>query len=319
MMAFNKRFFGTVAVAVVFYAVIQFLITGEMLPETYIDTLILLGINIILAVSLNLINGFTGQFSIGHAGFMSIGAYVSAILTYNFQQPYVVAILVGAVAAAVAGFAIGLPTLRLKGDYLAIATLGFGEIIRIVWLNTEYVGGASGFHGIDRLTDWTWTFIFVLITVLVIQNLVNSTHGRALIAVRENEIAAEAMGVNVTKYKVIAFVVGAFFAGVAGAISAHYFYVIAPNSFNFIKSFEILVFVVLGGMGSTGGVILGTVLLTFLFTWLADWPELRMIIYSLILVLTMIFRPKGLLGGVDASKLFKKKGGSSNHGTTAQG
>lgn len=318
-MALNKRFFLYTGAAVIFYGIIQMMITGEMISETMIDTLILLSINIILAVSLNLINGFTGQFSIGHAGFMSIGAYVSAILTYNFQQPFIVALLCGALAAALAGFAIGLPTLRLKGDYLAIATLGFGEIIRIVWLNTEYVGGASGFHGIDRLTDWTWAFLMVFVTVLIIQNLVNSTHGRALIAVRENEIAAESMGINVTKYKVIAFVTGAFFAGVAGALSAHYFYVIAPNSFNFIKSFEILVFVVLGGLGSTGGVILGTVLLTFLFTYLAEWPELRMIIYSLILILTMIFRPKGLLGNLDVSKLLKKKGGSSNHGTTTQG
>ncbi|MGZ4122428.1 MAG: branched-chain amino acid ABC transporter permease, partial [Tumebacillaceae bacterium] len=246
-MKLNKRFFLYVAISLVFYGVVQALITGEILNDFYIDTLVLMGINIILAVSLNLINGYTGQFSIGHAGFMSIGAYVSAIMTVNFQLPFPVAILGGCVAAAIAGFAIGLPTLRLKGDYLAIATLGFGEIIRIVWLNNDYVGGASGMNGIEKLTDWSWVFFLMLATILIIQNLVNSTHGRALIAIRENEIAVEAMGVNITKYKVIACVVGAFFAGMAGALSAHYFYVIQPTSFNFMKSFEILVFVVLGG------------------------------------------------------------------------
>ncbi|MGZ4133843.1 MAG: branched-chain amino acid ABC transporter permease [Tumebacillaceae bacterium] len=315
-MKLNKRFFLYVAISLVFYGVVQALITGEILNDFYIDTLVLMGINIILAVSLNLINGYTGQFSIGHAGFMSIGAYVSAIMTVNFQLPFPVAILGGCVAAAIAGFAIGLPTLRLKGDYLAIATLGFGEIIRIVWLNNDYVGGASGMNGIEKLTDWSWVFFLMLATILIIQNLVNSTHGRALIAIRENEIAAEAMGVNITKYKVIAFVVGAFFAGMAGALSAHYFYVIQPTSFNFMKSFEILVFVVLGGLGSTAGTVVGAVLLTILFTMLQDVPELRMIIYSLILILTMIFRPKGLLGNVSLTKLLKKKGDVSNNGTT---
>lgn len=304
---FNKSFFQTLALCVVLYGVIQGLIFGEILNDFYIDTLVLLGINIILAVSLNLINGFTGQFSIGHAGFMSVGAYVSAILTIYFEIPFPIALLGGSAAAALAGFAIGLPTLRLKGDYLAIATLGFGEIIRIVWLNTDYVGGASGLNGISKFTDWTWTFFLTVLTVIVIQNIVRSTHGRAMIAVRENEIAAEAMGVNVTRYKVYAFVVGAFFAGLAGGLTAHYFYIIQPNSFNFIKSFEILVFVVLGGLGSTTGVILGTILLTLLFTFLQGWPELRMIIYSLILILTMIFRPKGLLGNIDVAKLLKGK------------
>jgi branched-chain amino acid transport system permease protein len=312
----NKRFWLYTALSLVVYGVIQVMITGEMLNDFYIDTLVLMGINIILAVSLNLINGFTGQFSIGHAGFMSVGAYVSAILTVNFQVSFPVAILAGAAVAALAGALIGLPTLRLKGDYLAIATLGFGEIIRIVWLNTEYVGGASGLNGIEKLTNWTWTFFLVLITIVVIQNIVNSTHGRAMISVRENEIAAEAMGINVTKYKVYAFVIGAFFAGVAGALSAHYFYIIQPTSFNFMKSFEILVFVVLGGLGSTSGVVLGAILLTLLFTALQDFPELRMIIYSLILILTMIFRPQGLLGSIAGVKS-KKKGGASKDGTAA--
>jgi branched-chain amino acid transport system permease protein len=314
----NKRFFLSIVLGLVFYGVFQALITGEILNDSDVDTLVIMGINIILAVSLNLINGFTGQFSIGHAGFMSIGAYVSAILTSNLGYSFPVALLTGCIAAALAGLLIGLPTLRLKGDYLAIATLGFGEIIRIVWLNNEYVGGASGFNGIERLVDWTWVFFLTMITIVFIQNIVHSTHGRAMIAVRENEIAAEAMGVNVTRYKVYAFVVGAFFAGLAGGLTAHYFYGIAPNSFNFMKSFEILVFVVLGGLGSTWGTVLGTILLTLVFTWLQDVPELRMIIYSVILILTMIFRPKGLLGSIDMGKFFSKnKGGGANHGATS--
>ncbi|MBL0386629.1 branched-chain amino acid ABC transporter permease [Tumebacillus sp. ITR2] len=312
----NKRFFLGIAISLVFYGVVQALISGEILNDFYVDTLVMLGINIILAVSLNLINGFTGQFSIGHAGFMSIGAYVSAIMTTNLGYSFPLALICGCLAAAVAGLIIGFPTLRLKGDYLAIATLGFGEIIRIVWLNNDYVGGAAGLNGIERVTNWSWVFFLVLITVIVIQNIVKSTHGRAMISVRENEIAAEAMGINVTRYKVIAFVVGAFFAGMAGAISAHYFYGIAPGSYNFMKSFEILVFVVLGGLGSTLGVVVGTVLLTLLFTFLQDIPEWRMIIYSLILILTMIFRPKGLLGNVDVMKLFKKRGGATKNGGT---
>jgi len=313
----NKRFFLYALLSLVVYGVIQGMIFGEVLDDTYVDTLVLIGINIILAVSLNLINGFTGQFSIGHAGFMSVGAYVSAIFTVNLEMNFVLGLLAGCVAAALAGLVIGLPTLRLKGDYLAIATLGFGEIIRIVWLNTDYVGGASGLNGIEKITDWTWTFFLVFATIVIIQNIVNSTHGRALVAIRENEIAAEAMGINTTKYKVIAFVVGAFFAGLAGALHAHYFYIIQPQSFGFIKSFEILVFVVLGGLGSTGGVVLGAILLTVIFTALQEYPDLRMIIYSLILILTMIFRPRGLLGNWSVKKALKKKGGDSHGNTTS--
>ena len=315
----NKKFWLYVVISLVFYGVIQALITGEFLNDSHIDTLVIMGINIILAVSLNLINGFTGQFSIGHAGFMSIGAYVTVIFTSTaeFQLPLPVGLLIGCLAAALVGLLIGIPTLRLKGDYLAIATLGLGEIIRIVWLNTEYVGGAAGFNGIERITNWTWIFFAVLITIIVIQNIVNSTHGRAMISVRENEIAAESMGINVTKYKIIAFVVGALFAGLAGGLNAHYFYGIAPGSFNFMKSFEILVFVVLGGLGSTAGVVLGTILLTLVFTYLQDWPEARMIIYSLILILTMIFRPQGLLAGLPFGKAKKKGGAQSGTGTTA--
>lgn len=311
----NKSFWTGLAVSLIIYTVVQLLITGEILDDFYASTLILIMINIILGVSLNLINGFTGQFSIGHAGFMSIGAYLSAIMTLDYHMPFPVALIVGGAVAAVAGLIIGIPSLRLKGDYLAIATLGFGEIIRITWLNIDYVGGASGLSGIPSLTNWTWVFIWTMITVIVINNFVNSTHGRACISIRENEIAAEAMGINTTKYKVMAFVVGAFFAGIAGGLSAHMFYIINPTSFNFIKSFEILVIVVLGGLGSTSGSIVGAIVLTMIFTMLQDYPEIRMIVYSFLLIVMMIFRPSGLMGTREFSFNFLKKR-REQHGPT---
>lgn len=317
MKKLNKSFWIGIIFSVVLYAGIQVLLTTGIFDDVMESTLILICINVMLAVSLNLINGITGQFSIGHAGFMSIGAYVSAILTLNFDMPFVVALVIAGMVASLFGILIGIPTLRLNGDYLAIATLGFGEIIRIVLLNTEYVGGASGLSGIPNQTSWTIMFLFTLVTIVVINNFIRSTHGRACIAIRENEIAAEAMGINTTLYKVIAFSLGALFAGIAGGLSAHKFYVINPGSFNFLKSFEILVMVVLGGLGSTSGAIVGAVVLTVLFTVLQEYPELRMIIYSAILILMMIFRPKGLLGSGSFSfmKFFKKeakKSGSIN-------
>ncbi|ANE45040.1 ABC transporter [Paenibacillus swuensis] len=309
----SRNFWVGSAAAFVIYVVIQLLFNQGVLNDVAESTIILICINIILAVSLNLINGFTGQFSMGHAGFMSVGAYMSAILTLDFNVPFPVALIAGGCLAAVFGMMIGIPSLRLKGDYLAMATLGFGEIIRIVLLNTEYVGGASGLSGIPTQSSWTWVFVFTFLTVVLISNFVNSIHGKACIAIRENEIAAEAMGINTTQYKVIAFVIGAFFAGVAGGLSAHKFYVITPTSFNFIKSFEILVIVVLGGLGSTSGAILGAIVLTLLFTWLQDFPEIRMIIYSLVLILMMIFRPSGLLGTREFTlDLFKRKGKKSD-------
>lgn len=296
MKKINKSFWIGIVFSIMLYIIIQVLLTTGIFDDVMESTLILICINVMLAVSLNLINGITGQFSIGHAGFMSIGAYVSSILTLNFDMPFVLALVISGLVAAFFGVLIGIPTLRLNGDYLAIATLGFGEIIRIVLLNTEYVGGASGLSGIPNQTTWTIMFLFTLVTIVVINNFIRSTHGRACIAIRENEIAAEAMGINTTLYKVIAFSLGALFAGIAGGLSAHKFYVINPGSFNFLKSFEILVMVVLGGLGSTSGAIVGAIVLTVLFTVLQEYPELRMIIYSAILILMMIFRPKGLLG-----------------------
>ena len=296
MKIISKKFWLGIIVALAFYGLVQVLLTTGIFSDVTRSMLLLIGVNIMLAVSLNLITGITGQFSIGHAGFMSVGAYTSAILTLDYNVPFVPAIIAGGLLAAVFGVLIGMPTLRLNGDYLAIATLGFGEIIRIIMLNTEFVGGASGLSGIPAKTTWTMLFFFTLISVVLINNFIRSTHGRACIAIRENEIAAEAMGINTTRYKIIAFTIGALFAGIAGGLSAHTFYVITPGSFNFLKSFEIIVMVVLGGLGSTAGSIVGAVFVTLLYTYLREFPEWRMIIYSIVLILMMIFRPSGLLG-----------------------
>ncbi|WP_342542557.1 branched-chain amino acid ABC transporter permease [Paenisporosarcina sp. FSL H8-0542] len=299
-----KGFWLFIILSVVIYGVIQFLITGGVLDLFYSNTLIFIIINIILAVSLHLVIGVTGQFSIGHAGFMAIGAYISAIVTMKLQLPFALAIVMAGLVAALAGMLVGIPSLRLKGDYLAIATLGFGEIIRIVFLNIDYVGGAAGMQ-VDQLTTWTTSFVCLVITIIVIVNFTNSRHGRACISIRENEIAADAMGINTTYYKVTAFVIGSFFAGVAGALYAHNFYIIQPTNFTFLKSFDILIYVVLGGLGSLSGAVIAAVLLTIVSTFLQSYPETRMIIYSLILIIVMLYRPKGLMGTREITDYFK--------------
>ena len=297
------------------YALLMGLIESEVIGAFWQLNIVLICINVILAVSLNLITGFTGQFSIGHAGFMAVGAYLSAVMTVKLGLPYIVGILAGAAGAAILGFAIGLPTLRLKGDYLAIATLGLGEIIRITILNIPYVGGASGLMGIPRYTTFTWAFLLMVVTVLFIKNFINSSHGRACISIRENEIAAEAMGVDTTKYKVVAFTIGATFAGVAGGLFSHYFYIAHPASFTFMKSFDILTMVVLGGMGSITGSITTAILLTYISAELASYPEWRMVIYAVLLIVLMIYRPQGLFGNKELSlKIFNRSLGGGQRG-----
>ena len=261
-----------------------------------------IGINIILAVSLNLINGYTGQFSLGHAGFMAVGAYTAAVITNQFGDLnafaagalFLGALLAGGLLAAVTGLLVGLPTLRLRGDYLAIVTLGFGEIIRVVFQNMEKVGAARGYSVMHGYTSFFWTFSMAAVTIYVVTALVHSTYGRGFIAVRDDEVAAEAMGINTTKYKVTAFVVGAFFAGIAGGLYAHSKQFITPGGFNFMESIAIVVMVILGGMGNTPGVILAAVLLTVLPEVLRPVAQYRMIIYSLLLIVLMLTRPQGL-------------------------
>lgn len=312
----SKQFWLFIVAAVLVYAVVQVLIANGTLNQFYSNTLIFIAINIILAVSLHLVIGITGQFSIGHAGFLAVGAYISAIVTMKLHLPFFVAIIVGGVIAALAGLIVGIPSLRLKGDYLAIATLGFAEIIRIVFLNIDYVGGAAGMQ-VSHLTTWTYAFVCLVITIVVIVNFTNSRHGIAAISVRENEIASDAMGINTTYYKVIAFAIGSFFAGVAGALYSHNFYIIQPSQFGFLKSFDILIFVVLGGLGSLSGAVLSAILLTVVSTYLQGYPETRMIIYSLVLILVMLYRPKGLMGTMEITdyfKLWRTPKGGGQHG-----
>ncbi|MFC7687815.1 branched-chain amino acid ABC transporter permease [Ureibacillus sp. GCM10028918] len=307
----SKAFWVFSVLALVIYAVVQGLISVGILDLYYQNILVQMCINIMLAVSLHIIIGITGQFSIGHAGFMAVGAYFSAIATMKLGLPLPVGLLIGAGVAALAGLLVGIPTLRLKGDYLAIATLGFAEIIRIVFLNVDYVGGAAGMV-ITNMTTWTYAFAGVVITILVISNFTNSRHGRAAISIREDEIASDAMGINTTYYKVVAFAIGSLFAGLAGGIFAHNFFIIQPTTFGFLKSFDILIYVVLGGLGSLSGSVIAAIFLTIVSSYLAAYPETRMIIYSMVLIIVMLYRPSGLMGSKEITSLFKfgKKGGT---------
>lgn len=296
-----------ILLAVIFLGV-QGLISGGILGGYFQSTLMTICINIILAVSLNLITGFTGQFSLGHAGFMCIGAYVCGIVTLQMDTTvgFLLGMFGGALAAALVGVLVGLPTLRLRGDYLAIATLGMAEIIRIVALNLGVTNGAAGLSTPQHV-NWAWMFLFVAGTVLIIANFLKSSHGRACISIREDEIAAEAMGINLTRYKVTAFAIGAFFAGIAGALHASYFYFIKPDMFGFLKSVNVLVIVVLGGLGSLSGSVIAAILLALISSLLQQFPDLQMVFYSLALVIIMIFRPQGLMGSKELSlKLFSK-------------
>lgn len=304
----NRKNIMAAVLILAIYAVVEMMIRQGII-DSYIElNIVLIGINVILAVGLNLVTGFTGQFSLGHAAFMAVGAYVSAIVTAKFGQPFIVAIMLSALAASLAGVIIGIPTLRLKGDYLAIATLGFGEIIRIIALNIDYIGGASGFNDIPKMTNWTWVYFMAVASIVVIKNFIDSRGGRACIAISQDETAAEAMGVNTTKYKIMAFVIGAFFAGIAGALYSNYFYFIKPDSFGYMKSIDILVIVVFGGMGSIAGSVVGAVVLSLISLFLQSIPELRMVIYAVILFIIMVYRPQGLLGKGDFKlKFFRRK------------
>lgn len=301
-----KGFWLFVVLSIIVYFAVQMAANTGMINNYHVNTLVYICINIILAVSLHLVIGITGQFSIGHAGFLAVGAYISAIVTMKLSLPFPIALIVGGLVAALMGLIVGIPSLRLRGDYLAIATLGFAEIIRIVFLNIDAVGGAAGMQ-VTKMTTWTSAFICLFITVLVIVNFTNSRHGRACISIRENEIAADAMGINTTYYKVAAFAIGSFFAGIAGGLYAHNFYIIQPVQFGFLKSFDILIFVVLGGLGSLSGAVISAILLTIVSTFLQSYPETRMIIYSAVLVLVMLYRPQGLMGTKEITDLFKRK------------
>ena len=281
---------------VLLYGMMQ---TG-LISMQYQGIIITIGIYVLLAASLNLTTGVLGELVLGHAGFMSIGAYTAALFTLHMDLPGMVefplALLVGGGLAAVFGVFIGMPALRLRGDYLAIVTLGFGEIIRVVIQNLTITGGGRGLYGIDEYTTFPWVFWIAALSVAVMYSMIGTRQGRAILSLRENEIAAEAVGVPSTRYKVLAFTLSSFFAGVAGGLYAHYITVLDPATFDFNMSIEILVMVVLGGMGSFTGSVLAAVVLTLLPELLRDLADYRMLIYSVVLVLMMILRPQGLLG-----------------------
>lgn len=282
-----------IGIILLIYIAIHLLVTGNVLNRQYKSLLVPIGINIILAVSLNLTTGFLGELSLGHAGFMAIGAYAGAIFTLNSSLPevveFIIAIIIGGCIAAVFGLLIGMPVLRLKGDYLAIVTLAFGEIIRSVINSLKITGGAMGLSKIPRYSNYTWVYIFVIITIIFIANLVRSRHGRAILSIRDNYIAAESMGIKVSKYKIMAFVIAAFFAGVAGVLYGHNLSILKPADFDYNKSIEILVIVVLGGMGSIKGSVISAIILTVLPEMLRAADDLRMLLYAIVLIAMMLF------------------------------
>lgn len=295
------------AVAVVaLYVIIMSLINGGIINRYQEGIIIMIGISIILAVSLNLTTGFLGQLALGHAGFMGIGAYASAIATMNMNigsdtAQLLVSMLIGGLFAAFFGIVIGVPALRLEGDYLAIITLGFGEMIRVIVTNLEITGGAKGLKGIPLLTNFSHVYWITILTVVVIATLIRSRHGRSIISIRENEIAANAVGVPTAYYKVLGFVISAFFAGLAGGLYAHYLSVLSPSKFGFMYSIEILVIVVLGGMGSITGSIVAAILLTLLPEALREFSTYRLLIYAVLLIIMMLFKPSGLFGTKELS------------------
>ncbi|HHA7568272.1 TPA: branched-chain amino acid ABC transporter permease [Streptococcus pneumoniae] len=293
------------------YSLISVLVSVGVLNLFYVQILQQIGINIILAVGLNLIVGFSGQFSLGHAGFMAIGAYAAAIIgskspTYG---AFFGAMLVGALLSGAVALLVGIPTLRLKGDYLAVATLGVSEIIRIFIINGgSLTNGAAGILGIPNFTTWQMVYFFVVITTIATLNFLRSPIGRSTLSVREDEIAAESVGVNTTKIKIIAFVFGAITASIAGSLQAGFIGSVVPKDYTFINSINVLIIVVFGGLGSITGAIVSAIVLGILNMLLQDVTSVRMIIYALALVLVMIFRPGGLLGTweLSLSRFFKK-------------
>ena len=324
----RKSFFGrtilNTCLCLAFFLIVEYMIGAKILNRYYTNILNLVLIYVIAAVSLNLTCGYLGQLPLGHAGFMSIGAYTAAIITTRFSIPdlgpisgeavlFLLATIAGGILAMVAGIVIGLPALRLKGDYLAIITLAFGEIIRVLVQNIKITGGAMGMGGIGRYTGFGWGFFWTLMVVAFTFLLVNSRHGRAIKSVREDEIAAESVGINLTYYKIVAFAGAAFFAGVSGSLFAHHICYLEPGNFGYNMSIEMLVMVVLGGLGSISGSIISATVLTIVPEVLQTFASWKMIIYSLLLVVVMIFKPSGLMGDYELSaarlvrKVFRKK------------
>ena len=305
------------ALIVALFALLKLAEVTGLMNMYYVQILIGIGISILMGLGTNLVLGFTGQFTLGQAGFMAIGAYATAIMTTKTPtyDSFYLSIVVGMIVAAIVAIIFGLPTLRLKGDYLAIATLGMAEIIRkLIENGGELTNGPAGMTNILPYVGWEEVFIIVVVITILVLNFLISATGRQAITIREDEIAAEAMGVNVTKMKVMIFVIGAMISAVAGSIYATYIGVVVPNNFRLMNSIDYLIIAVLGGLGSITGTIIAAVVLGILNMYLQNFAELRMIIYALALIFVMLFRSEGLLGTkeLNLSKFFNKKKEETN-------
>lgn len=303
----GKKSYVSYLMILVVFAVIYALHSVEILNAYWYQVLQLCCVNAIVAMSLNLVNGMTGQFSLGQAGFMSVGAYTAAMLTKLVFAPmmnnavttyllFFVSVLIAAAMAALIGFLIGIPSLRLRGDYLAIITLGFSEIIRVLWRVVPFAGRAKGLNGIPGLTTFPLLFVTVIVVMLLLRNFTHSAYGRSCIAIRDNELAAETMGINTTRKKIISFVFSAFIAGIGGAMYAHLMMFINPEMFNQVKSTDMLMYLYAGGVGSYSSAMLGAVIFTILPEFLRIVGEWRLVIFALALVVIMLNRPRGLFG-----------------------
>ncbi|EFU76178.1 branched-chain amino acid ABC transporter permease [Lachnoanaerobaculum saburreum] len=316
-MKVNKKTIINIVIMLLAYALVFVLINSGVLSRQYKSLIVPICVNIMLAVSLNLVTGFLGELSLGHAGFMSIGAYSSALLSIALSNTFppvlafFTALICGGISAAFFGFLIGVPVLRLRGDYLAIVTLAFGEIIKSIINYLKITGGSKGLSKIPLYSDYknfTVVFVIMVITIVLISNLIDSRDGRAIKSIRDNDIAAESIGINISRYKVMAFVIAAGFAGIAGALYAHNVGIIKPGIFDYNKSIEILVFVVLGGMGNIPGSIISAIILTLLPEFLRGADNLRMLLYAIVLIVMMIFNNSKFKSGLSLNRTFRKLG-----------
>ena len=316
-MKVNKKTIINIVIMLLTYALVFVLINSGVLSRQYKSLIVPICVNIMLAVSLNLVTGFLGELSLGHAGFMSIGAYSSALLSIALSNTFppvlafFTALICGGISAAFFGFLIGVPVLRLRGDYLAIVTLAFGEIIKSIINYLKITGGSKGLSKIPLYSDYknfTVVFVIMVITIVLISNLIDSRDGRAIKSIRDNDIAAESIGINISRYKVMAFVIAAGFAGIAGALYAHNVGIIKPGIFDYNKSIEILVFVVLGGMGNIPGSIISAIILTLLPEFLRGADNLRMLLYAIVLIVMMIFNNSKFKSGLSLNRTFRKLG-----------
>lgn len=300
MNRFHLRNLVWITAAVLGFLVLYALVQAGVINRFYQITLVTIMINIIYAVGLNLVLGVAGQFSLGHAGFIAIGAYSAAIMTKSMENSTMglyVGMGIGVVLSIILALVVGIPTLRLKGDYLAIATLGVAEIVRVLINNMrDLTNGPAGISGIPLVSNWVNIYILMVVTTVFILNYVYSSAGRATMAIQQDEIAAESMGVDVTRYKVLAFVLGAITASIGGSLQATFLGIVTPGDYTFERSIDVLIIVVFGGIGSFTGSFVAAILLGLLNVFLQDYGQLRMVIYAVALVLVMIFRPGGILG-----------------------